>query len=253
MNKNAICFLTNNRPKYFSDCVDYTIQCNNISKYDIVSGEEPPSTSLNEMFEKLSKYFNIHRNINKKRKLITRNLKDMLDFSFSKYERSIVVEEDLLLSKDALDFCDEMLTEFENDEKCFGVCLFRNNIAMPDILDFNKYGKMKYFVPLGWATWKNRWNVLSEKLLNVQTSNDNVPYFNLSNWDSKTLQYINDNDMYCVFPLISRTSHIGYYGMHTIYYSKEWHDDHVKSPYWCERLGLSCNQWEFKETEYEIK
>jgi len=99
MNDTAICLITNNRPEYFSQCVDYLIKCNNIEKYDIITGEEPPSTNLDECFNKLSQYCNAERHINTERKNIVKNVKNTLDLAFLTHEKIILIEEDAIASK----------------------------------------------------------------------------------------------------------------------------------------------------------
>lgn len=244
MSDTAICLITNNRPEYFSKCIDYLVQCNGIEKYDIMTGEEPPSTNLDECFNKLSQYCNVYRNINSEIKHITKNIKDVLDLAFINHESAIIIEEDILLSKDALGFCNEILTKFNNDTKCLSVSLYYNNIETVENSLFNKYEKFHWFEPLGWATWKNRWTPFSETIYYNWFDNE-IENNCKDNWDSRLQKYKEKNKMYVIHPFVSRSSHIGYNGLHCgdMKNGKEWIDKYTKAPYGGVYFPFECNEW----------
>lgn len=75
---------------------------------------------------------------------------------FDKYEKAIVLEDDLLFSKNFLLFMNSALSEFENVGNVFSISGYNFPINIP--LD---YKHQIYLSPRasswGWATWKDRW------------------------------------------------------------------------------------------------
>lgn len=72
------------------------------------------------------------------------------------YDKIIVMEEDLISSKNFLNFINDSLNNYEKDERVFSVTGYTYQIRIPDNYNFDNY-----FTPrcesLGWGTWKNRW------------------------------------------------------------------------------------------------
>lgn len=245
MNRTAICLITNNRPEYFSQCIDYLIKSNNIEKYNIVTGENPPSTNLDECFNKLSQYCNVNRNINRELRGIVRNVKGVLDVAFLTYNNIILIEEDVIVSRDALEFCDNMLYKFRNDKNCLSISLFENNIVKQKLSNYNKYKKKNRFHSLGIAMWKDRWDKISDIYYDIETQDGSGDVnINPHNWDTRLEQYRQDNNMYIINPIVSRCSHIAYDGVNASNYSHEWLDENATSPYWFGDSELIINKWE---------
>lgn len=246
MKNKAICLICNNRLQYFSQCVDYLVKCNHISQYDIVTGEEYPSDSLNNCFKKLEQYCNVKRHINKERKYATINIKDTIDRSFLDHDLSIIIEDDLLLSIDTLNFAEDILAKHKNDSNFYSVCFLRENKDMVNINkeNKNKYYKTDWFAPWGWAIWKEKWEPFSNQILSKKFNVENPDFF-INNWDCQTQQYINSNNMYCVHPVISRSIHIGYNGIHDFNEKEnEILNINIKSMFINEELNIKNNSWE---------
>jgi hypothetical protein len=76
-----------------------------------------------------------------------------------KYDRVIVLEDDLQLSPDALRYFNTALDAYRNDMRVWSIC--------GDIPDLRGFGReAAHFMPVGsswgWATWSNRWAKFSD-------------------------------------------------------------------------------------------
>ena len=81
----------------------------------------------------------------------------------NKYGRAIVIEDDLVLSRNYLSFMNQCLDLYEKNMDVFSVCGYSIKLKIP-----RSYRYDIYFGPRsnswGWATWKNRWDLCDWKL-----------------------------------------------------------------------------------------
>ncbi len=69
--------------------------------------------------------------------------------------KAIVLEDDLILSTNFLDYMNGALTFYENDTRVFSVCGYTVPIKITDAVDVYFTGRGSSW---GWATWKDRWH-----------------------------------------------------------------------------------------------
>lgn len=73
-----------------------------------------------------------------------------------KFGRAIVVEDDLVVTRDFLHWMNYGLEKYETVGKVFSVCGYTNKVSVPAGYQYDGY-----FAPRssswGWATWKDRW------------------------------------------------------------------------------------------------
>lgn len=74
----------------------------------------------------------------------------------NKYGRVIVVEDDLILSPYFLQFMNEALEKYKNDDRVASISAFLNPIDCEAPNTFF----LRYFACWGWATWKRGWDIL---------------------------------------------------------------------------------------------
>lgn len=78
---------------------------------------------------------------------------------------AIVVEDDLVVSRNFLHFMNSGLERYEGEQQVFSICGYSNKIKPPQ-----GYGYDAYFATRssswGWATWKNRWQSVDWQLDN---------------------------------------------------------------------------------------
>ena len=89
---------------------------------------------------------------------LRRNIVSGLNYLFDKYEKVIVLEDDLIVSKSFLEFMNKALDLYLNDEK---VCQISGYSYLEKILEKKKIKLETYFLKgsdcLAWGTWKDSW------------------------------------------------------------------------------------------------
>lgn len=92
---------------------------------------------------------------------------------FNFYEQTIVLEDDILVSNIFLKYMRICLKEFRSDFKIGSISGFSS-------LSVNKFSNVNLVAlerhsSWGWATWKDRWELVDWHILNTRT--DEIPYF----------------------------------------------------------------------------
>lgn len=152
----------------------------------------------------------------------------------NEYDKIIVIEEDLISSKNFLNFLNASLVKYENDDRVFSVTGYTYNIQIPQT-----YTHDNYFTPrcesLGWGTWRNRWlkadwnmkdfrSFLSDKksILNFSEIGSDLPGMlfkqQLGKVDSWAVRWCYTHFKYnafCSYPVKSKIVHIGEGGLAT--------------------------------------
>jgi len=74
---------------------------------------------------------------------------------FNKYEQLIILEDDLILSKNFLSFINQGLEFYKNNDQILSICGYSSVIKINYFIDvyFTKRSSS-----WGWATWKDRWD-----------------------------------------------------------------------------------------------
>jgi len=81
----------------------------------------------------------------------------------NQYGRAIVIEDDLIVSKNMLAFVNKGLQQYEKVQEVFSISAYTNIVKIP-----KGYPYAAYFCPRstswGWATWKDRWDSVDWEL-----------------------------------------------------------------------------------------
>lgn len=88
----------------------------------------------------------------------TYNVAEAISWVFEENSSLIVIEEDVLVSKDFIFFAEVMLEKYQSDYRVGSISAMNSvpkaNISYPDL----SYRFSCYFYAWGWATWKSRWS-----------------------------------------------------------------------------------------------
>lgn len=77
--------------------------------------------------------------------------------AFEEFEKVIVIEDDILISNNFIDFCEESLNRFENNKNIFSITGFNYPNSSKELGIFLN----PRFNPWGWAIWKDRWQSIA--------------------------------------------------------------------------------------------
>ncbi len=146
----------------------------------------------------------------------------------SKYGRIIVIEDDLLLSPDALDFVNDALDFYQNDMNIWSVSAWT-----PKLVTKRGYKRSIHFQYRGsswcWGTWKNRWNEVDWDVSDYDYFRNNYKaqlHFNrggydlsemlrqqmigtIDSWAIRWVYAQNKKNMLTVYPVENRVFNIG--------------------------------------------
>jgi hypothetical protein len=150
-----------------------SLKLNTISKYsDIYIFSDGPKTQNEEekvsevrVFLKTIDYFaNINIIESEKNKGLARSIKEGVNFVFEKYESVIVLEDDLVLSPNFLEYMNFSLKYYKEKSEIFSISgySFPFKKKLEDY-DFDVFSTLRFW-PWGWATWKNRWSLIDWSL-----------------------------------------------------------------------------------------
>lgn len=94
-----------------------------------------------------------------------------------KYGKAIVLEDDLILSKNCLAFMNQGLDKYEHDKKVFSICGYSNKVKTPKGYDYDSYFCVRSS-SWGWATWSDRWDSVDWELNDWDKYQSLKPAFN---------------------------------------------------------------------------
>ena len=141
---------------------------------------------------------------------------------FDKFDRAIVVEEDLILDKNALDYFNRSLEAFSHDKTIFNIngYTYSNRFVNPQVF---KTGRISSW---GWAIWRDRWvsvdwerNLSMSKLNFFRLFLDGLDLYRLitaynsqsiNSWAVRAYYHQHVNRLYSISPTHSFVLNIGY-------------------------------------------
>jgi hypothetical protein len=147
---------------------------------------------------------------------------------FNTYDKVIILEEDLITSKNFLDFVNNSLNRYENVKKVFSVTGYTYQLDIP-----KGYCYDNYFTPrcesLGWGTWKDRWIKADWEVTDFKSFIKDKSALNkfdsvgadligmllkqrlgkLDSWAVRWCYAHFRNNAYCSYPIKSKVVHIG--------------------------------------------
>jgi hypothetical protein len=170
----------------------------------------------------------IHMLINNPSVGCNQNTRNAISYGLSIKDSVIHIEDDTVMSKDAIKFFVDMLKMFHDDSSIVSVTGYNRTISLDldNKSDFSKIEQQNHFTCWGAAFWKHKADILLDNW--IQTCNKENSSIS---WDS----HINDNifipnKLYQVKPMISRIQNIGAEDG-TWVPSAGWHYDNHRSPF----------------------
>lgn len=82
-----------------------------------------------------------------------------VDNVIKEYGKVIVLEDDLITSTNFLNFMNQALDYYIENEKVFSISGFGHKIKLPDDYPFDVFVRERNY-SWGWATWQNRWKTI---------------------------------------------------------------------------------------------
>ena len=164
-----------NRPKHLEGTINGLVKCKNFRKHDLIVIGDGPKNKNDEknVFEarKIAKH-KLDKNtqfiFSKKNKGLSKSIIDGVTNTINKYEKAIIIEDDLKLHESFLEYMQNALDFFQDNDQVYSV----SGYAYKDMNNSETDEPM--FLPFistwGWGTWKSAWETFdhnskgSEKL-----------------------------------------------------------------------------------------
>lgn len=147
----------------------------------------------------------------------------------NKYGKIIVLEDDLIISPNFLDYMNQCLDYYKDDEKIFAVSGFCWDLPSLKNIDediFLAYRPASW----GWATWKDQWSDTDWDVKDYDSfikDRKAIKKFNRggmdmtrmlrhykegknNSWAIRWAYSMNKQDKYCIYPKLSKVQNIGY-------------------------------------------
>ncbi len=184
---------------------------------------------VREYLRTLSNYENINIVYSESNKGLAASVIAGVTEIVNKYGKVIVLEDDLLVSKDFLIYMNEALKTFESRKDIWSISGFGPNIEIPKDYNEDIYLTMRG-CSWGWATWKDRWETVDWNVSDFQklkASKKMKKEFNISGNDMfrmlelQMMKKINSwairwcysqfkQQKYTVYPVKSKVKNIGF-------------------------------------------
>lgn len=191
---------------------------------------------VRKIFDNIEFNCNIHKKFNIKNEGLKNNVKNSIDWFFSKVEKGIIIEDDCMPSLSFFSFCQELLNKYEFNSKVMQI----NGTNLG--LDYSNLVKETYFFSKlnhvwGWATWKRSWilfdtefedydilkknNSFNNYFIDNKITNWMMKYFDKSQSGTDNIWSINwaysilKNSGLCVTPTKNLVQNIGFDGTGT--------------------------------------
>ena len=145
------------------------------------------------------------------------------------YESVIVLEDDLITSSNFLNFMNDALTHYGDEERVLSIAGYTVPIQVPASYEFDTYFTQRAS-SWGWATWSDRWNEIDWSVSDYETfikdrasrkrfnrmGSDLTGMLNkqmkgkINSWAIRFCYHQFKSELYTVFPTVSKVSNIGF-------------------------------------------
>ena len=239
-NKSPVCLFVYNKHHLINRVLLSLSKCDNFKYHKVFIFSDISSNNLENIKVKLVRQKILKfKKKNKNVYIILREkkygLKDNIIFGVSdvikKYKKVIVVEDDLIFSKDFLNYMQKNLDFYKNHKKIFSISGYSPSIIRKNSKSYNHQNFFSYTPSSwGWATWVDRWvkfkpliklnNRNISKIKKVFKLTSVANYFSFKDINLKKRDLWAANFVYTSlvckslnsYPLVSKISNIGFDG-----------------------------------------
>jgi hypothetical protein len=237
-----------NRPVHLQTTIEYLKRNPSTKESDLFVFSDGPRANSSEDLEKVTEVRVLLSQIsgfksvkiieNMLNKGLASSIIDGLNMVFEDHGQVIVLEDDILVSEDFLDFMNEGISKYENVGSIFSISGYSFQLNM---LDFSKdLNLVKRASSWGWGTWRNEWQSVDwavetfpefkldkAKMSDFKNAgNDQLPmlikqqFGLISSWAVRWTYHHYLKNGFCVVPKLSKVKNIGTDGSGTNFNQK---------------------------------
>lgn len=191
--------------------------------------EEKKVIIVQSYLKSISGFKHIEYFFAKENKGLGQSIIDGVSQIINKYGKAIILEDDLILSKNFLSFINQGLNRYKDEKNVFSICGYTNKIKLPPHYSYDAYFCTRSS-SWGWGTWADRWNSVDWDLTDWNKYTTQAKSFN--RWGgSDCWKMLNDwrngkNESWAIrfcftqflqnklslFPIISKVQNFGFDG-----------------------------------------
>lgn len=231
-----------NRPDSLKRCVESLLMNNEAAQSDLIvyvdgarsnkMGEAERVLAVQEYVMRITGFRSLTFHFSEINKRLGPSIIAGVTEVINQYERVIVIEDDLIASKNFLAFINLGLNKYAANKEVWSVCGYGNKIQIPQGYDYDGYFCSRSS-SWGWGTWKDRWLSCDWDLKDWNSVMQNRKAFNrwggsdcfsmLNNWHKGLNQswairfcynqYI--QNAVTLFPIVSKIDNKGFDGTGT--------------------------------------
>jgi len=155
-----------NRLEPLKDCVASLLRNTEVAETDLIvyvdgprankEGETEKVEAVRQFVQDITGFKSIETHFSEANKGLGPSIIAGVTDVINRYGKAIVIEDDLISSRNMLAYMNQGLDKYEGNSQVFSICAYSNRVKAP-----KGYAYDAYFAPRstswGWATWKNRW------------------------------------------------------------------------------------------------
>ena len=191
--------------------------------------DKPGVLQVRDFIDNLKGFKKIHKHYRSVNVSTGPNFREGLKFLSENFEQFIVVEDDLIVSPNYINFLMDGLTFYKEDKSVFCITAYVYPIK-PGNYEYDTI-VYKRFCSYGWAGWGNRFESVIWEHDELQRLMDNSPGFKrrlnaegydlvrmlkkqikgtISTWDVQLQVHVAENRLKVIFPVLSKVNNIGF-------------------------------------------
>ena len=159
-----LCLFVYNRPKETREILRSLSRCRGADRHDLYvfadaaknDAARPQVDQVRGAIRAITGFRNVHLMEAKQNRGLANSIIAGVSSVLAEHGRVIVLEDDLLVTKDFIDYMESALDTYAEDKRIWSISGYSPNIHFPE-----HYNQALYLTPRasswGWATWADRW------------------------------------------------------------------------------------------------
>lgn len=197
LNRPPICLFVYNRPKETAEVLSSLARCHLAEEHELYifsdaaknEAAEAAVAEVRRLIHHAAGFRAVHVAEAERNKGLARSIIEGVSAVIAEQGRVIVLEDDLVLSADFLQYMNDALEEYADDQRIWSISGYSPSISLPA-----DYEGDIYLTPRasswGWATWADRWSMIDWEVrgyADFSRNRQRVTQFNLGGDDMSRL------------------------------------------------------------------
>lgn len=216
--RRALFLTAYNRPDYLAQTLESWARVRGLGRWHIVFRVEPSDVQdeilrLIDAFKQKADLASTETILNPERYGVLHHPWVGFEDLFGRFDFVARAEDDLLVATDILEYLEWASAHFQFDADVAAILGYASGAAGASAADVVVE---QWFNPLVWGTWRHRWVDVIRDTWDHDYSTFNGTPGNQAGWDwNLNTRVLPSLGLLCAHPAVSRSNHIGVYGVHS--------------------------------------